>query len=73
MLMKVGTILFEHTLILMLKGYDITLTVSRDNKYIISGSRDKTLKVFDIEKKTEVFRIEEAHQGNTIFSLAYLI
>lgn len=40
--------------------------VSRDNRYIISGSDDNTIKVFDMSTKTEVHHITEVHDSNNM-------
>ncbi len=39
------------------------LTVTPDNKYIISGSRDGSIKVFDFEARREVHHFQEAHES----------
>ena len=37
------------------------ITVSDDNRYIISGSFDKSIKVFDMITHQEVFHLEKIH------------
>jgi len=37
--------------------------LTNDNKYIISGSSDKSLKVFDLHLKKLVYQIPNAHKG----------
>jgi len=43
------------------KGYTIRL----ERKYIISGSADKSIKVFSLENKEEVKHFPQAHEGKT--------
>jgi len=38
------------------------ITITPDDKWIVSGSHDKSIKVFDIEQKKEVFHIPNAHE-----------
>ncbi len=51
------------------------LIVSPDNKYIISGSDDKSIKIFDIEGKKVVHHFQDAHEGKFCFptSLFYCV
>ncbi len=37
-----------------------------DNKFIISGSSDKSIKVFDFETRELVHKFEKAHLGKNI-------
>ncbi len=42
----------------------LSVVVTRDNKYVISGSADKTIKVWDItEKIKEIKHFKDAHDG----------
>ena len=43
------------------------LAVSTDNKYIVSGSDEKSLKVFDLENKKELHHLSGAHASNETF------
>jgi len=43
-----------------------TLAVTSDSKYIISGSRDGSIKVFDFETKREVHHFQEAHESKLL-------
>jgi len=43
-----------------------SVSISSDNKYIVSGSWDKSIKIFDVENKKELYHIENAHQGKLI-------
>lgn len=40
------------------------LAVTRDNTFLISGSSDLSIKVFDIEKKKDVHTFKNIHDGN---------
>ncbi len=40
-----------------------SVAVTCDNRYIISGSSDKSFKVFDLQTKQQVHHFENAHQG----------
>jgi len=44
-------------------GTIASVTVTPDNKYIISGSYDKSIKVFDIQTKQQVHHFENVHKG----------
>ena len=39
------------------------MAVTSDGKYIISGSEDKSIKVFDLQTKQQVRHFENAHKG----------
>lgn len=59
----------------ILKGAVTKVLVSRDNKYIISGSEDKTIKMFDLHRHTDVFHFKnpDAGAGEYSFATASLI
>jgi WD40 repeat protein len=40
-----------------------SVAVTRDNKRIISGSDDKSISIWDFEKRKELHRFEDAHKG----------
>ena len=44
-----------------------SVTVTSDNKYIISGSHDTFIKMFDLQTKQLVHHFENAHKGMEIF------
>jgi len=39
-----------------------TITITPNGRYIVSGSKDNSIKVFDIETKQEFFHFRDAHQ-----------
>ncbi len=39
------------------------MAVTSDDKYIISGSSDKSIKIFDFETKQQVHHFQEAHKA----------
>lgn len=43
------------------------MAVTSDNKFIVSGSQDKTIKVFDFHTKQEVYHFQNAHESKSIF------
>ena len=50
-----------------------TVAITQDSKYIISGSGDKCINVFDIQAKQQMYHIVDAHEGreeywNSVFS-----
>jgi len=45
------------------------VAISNDNKYIISGSEDKTIKIFDLETKQEVYHFKKAHESNPFYPI----
>jgi len=42
------------------------LTITPDDKYIVSGSRDGSIKVFDFEARREVHHFQEAHESKLL-------
>jgi len=48
-------------------GAVLSLATSLDGKYLVSGSEDKSIKIFDIETKQEVHHFSEIHEGILIF------
>ena len=47
----------------------LALAISSDNRYIVSGSIDKSIKVFDLLNFKEIDRIQNAHE-DSIFCLS---
>ncbi len=47
------------------------VVISSGNKYIISGSGDKSIKVFDLANQEEVYHFENAHESKTVIPLNY--
>ncbi len=50
-------------------SYSLEITsvaVTPDNKYLISGSRDRSLKIFDFDTKQQVHHLEKANEGKSI-------
>jgi len=43
------------------------MTVTSDDKYVISGSTDRSIKVFDLQTKQQVHHFENAHNGREIY------
>ena len=41
-----------------------TVAISQDMKYLVSGSRDKSIKIFDFTQRKELFHFQNAHEGN---------
>ncbi len=39
------------------------MAITPDNKYFISGSEDKSIKVFDLSTQEEVYTFVNAHEG----------
>ena len=46
--------------------YITSVGVTSDNKYIVSGSDDKTIGVWDIAEKKLLHRFEQAHSDHNI-------
>ena len=42
--------------------------MSSDNRFIVSGSEDKSIKVFDLQTKQQLHHFADAHQGTIILS-----
>jgi len=40
-----------------------SVVFSRDGKYIISGSKDKSIKIFDVKTKQPVHQFADVHNG----------
>ena len=45
-----------------------SVAVSSDNRFIVSGSHDKSIKVFDLQTKQQLHHFVDAHQGTIILS-----
>jgi len=43
-----------------------SVSISSDSKYIVSGSRDCSIKIIDVENKKELYHFKYAHQGKLI-------
>jgi len=48
-----------------------SVAVTSDQRYVISGSNDKSIKVFDLRTNQQVHHFENAHQGIEIFRTCY--
>jgi len=44
-------------------GVIASMTVTSDDKYVISASFDQSIKVFDLQTKQQVHHFENTHQG----------
>lgn len=44
-----------------------SLVVTPDNKYIVSGSEDKSIKMFDLDGKKLAHHFQDVHQGILLF------
>ena len=44
-------------------GYIFSVAFSSDGRYILSGSNDDTIKIFDTESKHQLHHIKDAHKG----------
>jgi len=40
----------------------LSVDISSDNKYIVSGSEDRSIKLFDLQAKKEIHCFERIHQ-----------
>jgi len=40
-----------------------SIAVTSDNRFIVSGSKDKSLKIFDLHTKQEVHHFQDIHQS----------
>lgn len=43
-----------------------SVVVTSDNKYLISGSSDRSIKVFDLNTKQEIYHFKNAHKGKSL-------
>ena len=43
------------------------MTVTPDNRYVITGSDDKSIKILDLETKQQVHHFENAHTCMEIY------
>ena len=39
------------------------MAVSNDSKFIISGSKDKSVKIFDVQRRCQIHHFPELHKG----------
>jgi len=60
MLTKVSR--FPDSLLINELGSITSVAVTSDNRYVISGSEDKSIKVFDLQTKQQVHHFENAHK-----------
>jgi len=51
----------------------MSVAISNDNKYIISGSHDQTMKIFDVETKQEVYHFKNSHKGKPFYPIVIYI
>jgi len=49
-----------------LRGSVFALALSSDDRYAVSASADKSIKVWDLKERLNVFALEEAHSGTRI-------
>ena len=49
-------------------GYVRSVAVSSDNRFIVSGSDDKSIKVFDLQTKQQMHHFADAHISTIILS-----
>ena len=43
-----------------------TLAITSDNRLLISGSADRSLKIFDLKEKKEIHHFQNAHESNPL-------
>ena len=48
------------------------MTLSKDARFIISASRDKTVKIFDRQGKREVYQFASAHTGTSSYKICLI-
>ena len=41
------------------------MVITKDSKYIVSGSLDRSLKIFDLQTQKEVYNFKGVHRGRT--------
>jgi len=41
----------------------MSVVFSHDNKYIVSGSEDRSIKVFDLQTRRELHHLKDVHSG----------
>ncbi len=41
----------------------LSVAISLDNQYIVSGSEDRSVKVFDLKSKRELYHFKDIHSG----------
>ncbi len=58
----------EKLNIILLVDEIFCLIFTPDYKSIISGSKDHSIKVFDVKTKQQIYHIKEAHDGMSLFS-----
>ena len=62
---KSKKIVYSNSSELLLGGVH-SLAVTSDNKFLISGSQDMSIKIFDLQTKELVHHFENAHKGKEI-------
>ena len=48
------------------------MAISGDGQFIVSGSEDKTIKIFSIKTKKEVYQFQQPHEGEKIYLIVLL-
>ena len=49
-----------------------SVKITNDNKFIVSASKDKSIKVFSLQKKQETYQFLDVHEGIVIQTLLLL-
>lgn len=52
-------------------GAILSIVISNDDKFLISGSQDKSIKVFDLATKQEIHHIPNAHEGIILIPVCF--
>ena len=60
-MLRVSFLMTTPNYIIFLEKRINAVAMTSDNKFIVSGSDDKSIKVFDIENQKEVHKIEDTH------------
>ena len=63
---------FVCTLTQFLTDWVNSVALSADGRFIVSGSKDKSIKVFDMDTKQQLYHFLDAHSGIISLSLLYV-
>ncbi len=54
-------------------GEIFSIAISPDNKFVVSGSGDKSIKIFDLETNKQIHHFADAHDGNFLNNIFLIL
>lgn len=53
-------------------GEIFSIAISPDNKFVVSGSGDKSIKIFDLETSKPIYHFTDAHDGKFLLKFIHI-